>query len=268
TTGLVATRIRCMCFFSHESISRSLPGDEQGEPRQQPVCFLLPLDLLMPFPGATTSAALASGLVNPSISSCYWSKSRSNELAPVPGAADLSWLLGVQVRTTRRALWAAAPTLCPIRPLARRIRPSARSRRTCLSWIKGWAWLMANFPGHPARPSALEAGMWRRDWRLQPASRTTPPSPAAAVARRIRARHSVQGAWSSRRDWRLQPSSRTTPSSPAAAVVRRIRARHSVLEAWSCRRHGSATGRRPSSRAAPCSPHVTAAQLRRTPPSA
>ncbi|XP_020168612.1 uncharacterized protein [Aegilops tauschii subsp. strangulata] len=63
TTGLVATRIRCMCFFSHESISRSLPGDEQGEPRQQPVCFLLPLDLLMPFPGATTSAALASGSI-------------------------------------------------------------------------------------------------------------------------------------------------------------------------------------------------------------
>ncbi|XBH77797.1 hypothetical protein VPH35_104201 [Triticum aestivum] len=90
---------------------------------------------------------------------------------------------------------------------------------------------MASFPRRPARPSALEAEMWR---------------PGA----------------------RPLPSSRTTPSSPAAAVARRIRARHSVLGSWSCRRHESATRRRPPSRVAPCSPYVTADRLRLTPPSA
>uniref|UniRef100_A0A453RK91 Uncharacterized protein n=1 Tax=Aegilops tauschii subsp. strangulata TaxID=200361 RepID=A0A453RK91_AEGTS len=48
-----------MCFFSHESLSRL--GEEQVVPRQQPVCFLFRLDLLMPIPGATTPEALVSG---------------------------------------------------------------------------------------------------------------------------------------------------------------------------------------------------------------
>uniref|UniRef100_A0A453RK96 Uncharacterized protein n=1 Tax=Aegilops tauschii subsp. strangulata TaxID=200361 RepID=A0A453RK96_AEGTS len=80
---------------------------------------------------------------------------------------DRSWLLGMQWRMRRRAFWAGAATLCPIRPLARPIRPSDRSRRACVSWIKGWAWLMASFPGRPATPSALEAvrRVGRPQWR-------------------------------------------------------------------------------------------------------
>uniref|UniRef100_A0A453RKK0 Uncharacterized protein n=1 Tax=Aegilops tauschii subsp. strangulata TaxID=200361 RepID=A0A453RKK0_AEGTS len=73
----------------------------------------------------------------------------------------------MQWRMRRRAFWAGAATLCPIRPLARPIRPSDRSRRACVSWIKGWAWLMASFPGRPATPSALEAvrRVGRPQWR-------------------------------------------------------------------------------------------------------
>ena len=167
----MVSRIWCV---SHEFLSPSwwLVGEEQGELREQHRrrgCFLFRLSMLMPNLGVTTEAGLDSGTIS---------------AATGPEACEPPFVLGEGGDASRR------------------IRPSKRPRRTFVCWIKWWTWLMSSRPVLPARASVLVAEMWHPQTlgaRLMPSSRTHPPSPAAAVPRRIPARHSVLGACTCRR---------------------------------------------------------------------
>uniref|UniRef100_A0A453RKB6 Uncharacterized protein n=1 Tax=Aegilops tauschii subsp. strangulata TaxID=200361 RepID=A0A453RKB6_AEGTS len=140
-----------MCFFSHESLSRL--GEEQVVPRQQPVCFLFRLDLLMPIPGATTPEALVSG-------SILAARDAVAHEAPcvLGGGGDA---------VPDSAAGSSDSAVGPVSPGVRQ----------------------------------LDQGVGLADGKFSGASCNTfssgggPSSRAAAVARRIRARHSVLGAW-------------------------------------------------------------------------
>ena len=173
-----------------------LVGEEQGEQQEQHRRrgrFLFRLALLMANLRAKTEAALDSG----TISSATGSE-----------ACEPPFVLGEGGD--------ALPDSAVVSPDSAVEAPSPDIRRL----DRGVGLLMSSPPGLPARASVLVAEMWR------------PQTPGAG----------------------LLPSSRAHPPSPAAAVALRVLARHSVLGAWSCRRRETATIRRPSSRARSCSP--------------